>query len=107
VDCLALMLDLCVPPLSLLTMICGGMLIAGIIVGLVTGWWIAAAISLLAGCLIAVAIALAWLRFGRADFPIATLLAVPWYMLAKIPMYVGFLYRRQTAWIRTRRSSQP
>jgi hypothetical protein len=31
------------------------------------------------------------------------LLAVPWYIVAKAPVYVRFIVRRQKAWVRTDR----
>ncbi len=105
-DPLAMMLDLCVPPLSLLTMLWGGLFVAGVLLGLSTGLWIAAAVSLATGGLLAGAVGVSWLCFGRSQIPFSTLMGVPWYILSKLPVYAGFLYRRQTAWIRTRRSSQ-
>ena len=32
-----------------------------------------------------------------------TVVAVPHYMLRKLPIYAGFLFRRQRGWVRTER----
>jgi cellulose synthase/poly-beta-1,6-N-acetylglucosamine synthase-like glycosyltransferase len=105
--CLAMMLDLCVPPLSLLVLSCGALWVVSIAAGVASGSWMAASVASIAVILIAAAILLAWAGFGRRDFPPRVLLAIPGYVLGKIPLYAGFLYRRQTAWVRTSRSSQP
>ncbi|MEG4346527.1 glycosyltransferase family 2 protein [Microcoleus sp. A003_D6] len=102
-DLMAIALDLSVPPLSLLVAI----------------WLAAFATSLLAttigtspipaillggqGLLILVSIVSAWAKFGRADISGATLLSVPFYILWKIPLYLGFILKRQTKWVRTER----
>jgi hypothetical protein len=102
-DLLAIALDLSVPPLSLLVAI----------------WLVAFAASLLAatlgtspipaillgvpGLLILVSIVSAWAKFGRADISGATLLSVPFYVFWKIPLYLGFILKRQTKWVRTER----
>lgn len=100
---LAIALDLCVPPLSLLVMIwaatMGGTLLAG---GLGASW-IPTTILATEGLLILISIVGAWAKFGRADLPLLTLLSVPLYILWKIPLYLAFLVRPQTEWIRTER----
>jgi cellulose synthase/poly-beta-1,6-N-acetylglucosamine synthase-like glycosyltransferase len=107
IGCLAMMLDLCVPPLSLLVMSSGAVWILAVIFALVSGELVPAAIASASIILIASGILLAWLCFGRRQFPARILLSVPGYIVGKLPLYAGFLYRRQTAWVRTRRSSQP
>lgn len=99
----AIALDLCVPPLSLLVMMwaaaMGGTLLAG---GLGASW-IPTVLLAMEGLLISISIVGAWAKFGRANLPILTLLAVPLYILWKIPLYFAFLVRPQTKWIRTER----
>lgn len=107
IGCLAMMFDLCVPPLSLLVLSCVALWVVAVAMGFASGTWMAASVASLAVILIAAGILLAWVGFGRRDFPPRVLLSIPGYVLAKIPLYAGFLYRRQTAWVRTRRSSQP
>jgi cellulose synthase/poly-beta-1,6-N-acetylglucosamine synthase-like glycosyltransferase len=104
-DLLALALDLCIPPLSLLVMlwvaVTGGALLAGAL----GASWIPSIILAIEGLLIFISVVGAWVKFGRADLPILTLLAVPLYILWKIPLYLAFLIRPQTKWIRTERDA--
>lgn len=96
----ALALDLCVPPLSLLAMVwlvaMGGAILLG-------ASWSPTVLLALEGLLISISIVGAWAKFGRASLPVLTLLAVPLYILWKIPLYFAFLVRPQTKWIRTER----
>lgn len=104
-DLLAMALELCVPPLSLLVMMWVAAL-GGALLGVSLGSALMPAIILAAeGLLILVGIFGAWAKFGRANLPLLTLLAVPFYVLWKIPMYLAFLIRPQTQWIRTERNA--
>ena len=104
-DLLAIALELSVPPLSLLVILwlaAFGCALLAASLGLAS----TPAILLAAeGLLILVSIVGAWAKFGRADLPLSTLLAVPFYVLWKIPLYVAFLVRPQTKWIRTERDA--
>ena len=102
-DLLAMSLDLCVPPLSLLVAIWFGMMSIASILGTLAGGWIPASILGVDGILLLLAIALAWVKFGSSELPILTLLTVPFYVLWKIPIYLAFLIRPQIDWIRTNR----
>lgn len=104
-DLLAIALDLCVPPLSLLVMIWVVAMGGAVVVGLGGASWIPATLLVLEGLLILVSIVGAWAKYGRANLPVLTLLAVPLYVLWKIPIYLAFLVRPQTKWIRTERDT--
>ena len=68
------------------------------------GWWALPLWLLLAGGgLLLVAIFAAWAKFGRATLPFTSLLATPFYVLWKVPIYVAYFVRRQQAWVRTER----
>ncbi len=100
---LAMAFDLMVPPLALL---------AGL---LVLDWLLALAARLVGGpgavlglasamlILFCCAIMLAWARRGTDLVRLTELLSVPWYILAKVPIYLRFIVRRQKDWIRTDR----
>lgn len=99
---LLLTLDLCVPPLSLLilmlALVCGAAAL-GNYYGAAVPWpLLLAAPVLLSGALIA-----AWFRSGRQILPPARLWHVACYLLAKLPLYIGFLLRRQRIWVAARR----
>ena len=104
-DLLAIALELSVPPLSLLVILWLAALGCAVLAASL-GLALTPAILLAAeGLLILVSIVGAWAKFGRADLPLSTLLAVPFYVLWKIPLYVAFLVRPQTKWIRTERDA--
>lgn len=96
-------LDMCVPPLSLLVAIWLGLMGLSVWVALI-GISSTPAIILLSafGCLL-VAIGGAWAKFAREDIPLVELLKVPVYILWKIPLYLKFAFKPETAWISTKR----
>lgn len=104
-DLLALALDLCVPPLSLLVMLWAAAMGGALVAGTLGASWIPAIILAIEGLLVLISIVSAWAKFGRDDLPVLTLLAVPFYILWKIPLYLAFLVRPQTKWIRTERDA--
>lgn len=104
-DLLAIALDLSVPPLSLLIMVWLGVTVLAALTGLLgISWWPTWVLAI-EGVFIMTAILCAWMRFGRAELPARTLLAIPFYVLWKIPLYFAFLVRPQTEWVRTDRDA--
>lgn len=103
-DLLALACDLCIPPLSLLVTL----LLAVLVIAAGLWWWTGVAAPVLAlgsTCLLMSGlIAANWWKFGREEIPFHTLAAAPWYLLTKLPIYLGFLFRRQVEWVRTDRA---
>jgi cellulose synthase/poly-beta-1,6-N-acetylglucosamine synthase-like glycosyltransferase len=104
-DLLALALDLCVPPLSLLVMLWAACTAAAILAGVWGASAVPACLLAGSGMLILLSIVAAWAFFGRAALPVQALAAVPLYLLWKIPLYLAFLVRRQTEWVRTERDT--
>ncbi|NEP57823.1 MAG: glycosyltransferase family 2 protein [Symploca sp. SIO2G7] len=102
-DLLALALDLSVPPLSLLVMIWIAATGLALLAGIWGAIWMPLIWLAIAGLMILVSIVGAWAKFGRTEISALTLLAVPFYILWKIPLYLAFLVQRQTKWIRTDR----
>jgi cellulose synthase/poly-beta-1,6-N-acetylglucosamine synthase-like glycosyltransferase len=104
---LGLAIDVCVPPLSLLVLSSLAVLAASLGAGaLGLASWLPAAVAGAALGLVVVAVVAAWLRYGRRDYPASVLLRAPLYSLGKIPLYLGFVGRRQQAWVRTAREPQ-
>ena len=66
-----------------------------------------AALLGLAGVLVSLSVAGAWVSFGRPGYPLSALLIAPLYAARKIPLYVGLLGRRQRDWVRTKREPGP
>jgi len=61
------------------------------------------AVGLLALTATALAVFSAWDQVGRRSLTLREMLAIPGYMLAKIPIYIRLFTARQVRWIRTRR----
>lgn len=95
---LALALDMSVPPLALLVLL---LLAMAALALLLSPFALMAALGLLV--LLAGAILLAWWRHGRHLLKLHALLLAPLYALAKLPLYVGFLRKRQVQWVRSSR----
>ena len=76
-------------------------------VGLAAGLGLGAviwAVAALAGlALLAMAVGMAWWGWGRAVVSARDLCSVPFYVLAKLPVYAGYLFKRQKEWVRTDR----
>jgi cellulose synthase/poly-beta-1,6-N-acetylglucosamine synthase-like glycosyltransferase len=102
-DLMAIALDLSVPPLSLLVAIWLAAFATSLLAATIGTSPIPAILLGVQGLLILVSIVSAWAKFGRADISGATLLSVPFYILWKIPLYLGFILKRQTKWVRTER----
>jgi cellulose synthase/poly-beta-1,6-N-acetylglucosamine synthase-like glycosyltransferase len=98
---LAMALDLCVPPLALLTLMVGGLLAASAATGTLP-----LMLSMVAFATLGLAVLLSWLRFGRHVISFRQLSSLPWYVLAKVPLYFYFLAKRQTSWVRSKREGE-
>ncbi len=98
-------LDLSIPPLSLLVLLWltlagvallaaefGGFLLPAIVAGLGTG-------------LIFTSVFISWAKFASDMIPSQALLAIPLYILWKIPLYFKFFTKPQTQWVRTERDN--
>jgi cellulose synthase/poly-beta-1,6-N-acetylglucosamine synthase-like glycosyltransferase len=100
---LAVALDLCVPPLSLLMLLTTVALGGAWLVARSGGSWMPVGLMGLAGVLVGLTVASVWWKFARAWLPVTTLLMAPWYVLWKVSLYCDLLWRRQRAWVRTER----
>lgn len=104
-DLLLLALDQCIPPFSLLVLAwCGGL------VATTAAWWWLGASPLFAqvfaglGVAMVLSVLAGWWVYCRDQIPLVALLAAPWYMLRKLPIYVKFfLARGERQWIRGER----
>jgi len=103
IDLAWLALDLAVPPLAFLAM---SLVVFTIVAGVA---WIAGlsatplVISATAFGSLGLAILLGWAAYCREQVPLVALLATPLYIAAKLPIYLAFLVKRQTQWVRTER----
>lgn len=100
---LGMMLDLLIPPLSLLVMIVAGAWAFGVMWGLVFGYWGYASTSFWYLMVLMISIVAIWLAHGRHIVSSKQMLHIPVYILSKIMVYVAYMVRKQTKWIRTDR----
>lgn len=105
-DLLALALELCVLPLSLLVMIWVVVMGGALVVGTKGSSWIPAIVLAIEGFLIFISVIGAWAKFGQSYLSLLTLLSVPFYVLWKIPTFIAFLIKRQGGWIRGHRNAE-
>ncbi len=102
IDLIGLALHLGVPPLAFLFLI-GGIVAVGL---LITGpIYAAGALAAAMACAV-LAILASWFQFGRHRLPAGDLLLFPYYVLKKIPLYLGFFVRPQREWVRTDRPGE-
>jgi cellulose synthase/poly-beta-1,6-N-acetylglucosamine synthase-like glycosyltransferase len=106
-DLLGLALELSVPPLSMLGLLWACAFIGSLWLWWYEGPWLPAALLGAGGLTALLAILGAWIKFGRERLPLASLLAAPFYVLWKVPIYLAFVFRPQRAWIRTERNLIP
>jgi cellulose synthase/poly-beta-1,6-N-acetylglucosamine synthase-like glycosyltransferase len=104
---LAQVLDLCVPPLIALVLLQSAMLLITALFAALTASLLALWLAAIGLACVVLAIGLAWWRFGRSIISAAELLSAPLYIVAKLPIYLKFLRRRQTEWVRTKRDERP
>lgn len=104
VGLLALTLDMCVPPLALLVLLLGAQAATtSLLAWLGLAWPMVATISLSTLALMTLTVFVGWWKVGQRWIGLGELMSVPWYILRKLPLYLGVLTRRQASWIRTRR----
>jgi cellulose synthase/poly-beta-1,6-N-acetylglucosamine synthase-like glycosyltransferase len=97
-------LDLCIPPLALLVLLNAVVFVLALVAAFFGGaaWPMIVQIGI--GIVAALAVGLAWVREGRRFASPATLLRLPFYVLWKLPMYVGLARRGAPKdWLRTGR----
>ena len=103
---LAMGMDLCVPPIALLTLLTGAVWGASALLYIASRSAPAFGIASLAAGLLAVTVFVAWARFGRNVVSFGQLLMAVAYALRKLPLYARFLVARQIHWVRSKRDQE-
>jgi cellulose synthase/poly-beta-1,6-N-acetylglucosamine synthase-like glycosyltransferase len=101
---MALVADVCVPPLALLGALVAAVLCVALASYAWTGSLLPALLAATALTTLVVAVVLAWGRFAREVISPGGLFYAGVYALAKIPLYARFLGRRQLEWVRAERN---
>jgi glycosyltransferase involved in cell wall biosynthesis len=102
----ALALDLCVPPLALLLMLVAVFWLVAAVFYAATGNGVPLLIMSSASVIFGVAVLVAWSSHGRRIISFSSLLSACVYPLWKIPMYVQFVFSRQSKWVRSKRDKE-
>ena len=97
-------LDLSILPLSLLVALWLGATMMTMIAWLLGASWLPVVMLAAGGLLLSLSVGLGWAVFCRHQVPFSAFVCVPRYVLRKLPIYTGFLVRRQRLWVRTHRS---
>jgi cellulose synthase/poly-beta-1,6-N-acetylglucosamine synthase-like glycosyltransferase len=103
-DLLLLGLDVAIPPLALWSMIGIALTMVTGILAAISGIWLPLQIQLVADLLLLTSVLLSWGVWGRKVLKLSQLLAVPIYILWKIPIYLKALLKPETTWVRTKRN---
>lgn len=101
---LLLALDISIPPLSLLVVTWIGAIAISSLAAILWGVSILPILILgISGLMLFTSVIAAWIKFGTKDLPLKDLIAVPFYVFSKIPIYFKFLIKPQTGWLSTER----
>jgi hypothetical protein len=86
-----------------------GLLLVGVLALTGLGAWLsplllpAFGVALTGAALFGLAVLLAWAGWAQSLIRPTELLAVPLYMLWKLPVYVAYALKRRSGWVRTKR----
>lgn len=100
---LVLALDVGIPPMSLLVILWVAITVIAIIATFLGASSLPALILGGAGIGLILVLLLTWNRFGKADLPLKDLMAIPGYILSKTSIYLQFLIKPQSSWLKTER----
>jgi len=102
-EALGMMLDLIIPPLSLLVISIASVWVCCMFWGFFSADWSYAFVSASYLILLVIVVLVMWISHGRQILSVKELAHIPVYILLKIVVYVGYVVRKQTKWIRTDR----
>jgi cellulose synthase/poly-beta-1,6-N-acetylglucosamine synthase-like glycosyltransferase len=103
----ALGADLMVPPLALLVQVQVGLMLSGALAFALGAGKLPLLVSMTALGLLVLSIVLAWRLAGRDVITWSELvLTAPAYALRKLPMYLAFLWKRESTWVRAKREGE-
>ena len=106
VNLIALALDLSVPPLALLVLQVAASCLAAAVFYALTGYRAPLIIIGSAAVIFGLAVLTAWSTHGRRIVSFPDLLSACVYPLWKIPVYLQFVFSRQSEWVRSKRDKE-
>lgn len=103
-DYLLLALDISIPPLSLLVMVWLLTTVVSVLSAILLNIsWLPATILGTSGLILFAAVISVWSKFGTKDLPLKDLVAIPFYIVSKIPIYLKFIVNPEKGWFSTER----
>ena len=99
-----MVLDLGVPPLTMLVLMLVGLAVFDGLFAVVSGNYSPMVFAAGSLAMLGTAIVLAWWRFGRQIVSAGELMRAPLYVLSKLPLYARFFRRGKREWVRAERS---
>lgn len=103
---LALLVDVCVPPIALLSFIVLLSFVCAVALYPTTQMPLPLWLSGMSLVLLIFAVLLAWIEFGQEILSLRDLAYVPLYALRKLGVYGRFVSQRQTDWVRAKREGE-
>ncbi len=97
--------DLAIPPISLLIISWLALFTLTLLAGLGWGEWAPAQWAAVQGCALVASIVLVVAKFGQSGDLRVLFIALPSYILGKLPIYFKFIVSPQRAWLRTERDA--
>jgi cellulose synthase/poly-beta-1,6-N-acetylglucosamine synthase-like glycosyltransferase len=95
-----------VPPLAMLMLLSIFMIFGVSIISFWSGYFVPLLVLMVSFLAAITILIVAWWREGRDVITYKSLMRIPFYILWKIPIYLGFFTSRQTGWNRTRRDGE-
>ena len=102
---IAMALDMCVPPVALLTLLTFALFSLTLISYFVFDWVVPLVLAGFSLCGLTLAVLLAWQRFARHVLSLNDLFSTVTYVFWKLPLYLKFLVSRQVEWVRAKRDA--
>jgi cellulose synthase/poly-beta-1,6-N-acetylglucosamine synthase-like glycosyltransferase len=99
----AIALDLSVPPLALLGMLIAVSWAVSLLLELTAHDYVPLFVASLAALLFGSAVMMSWVRFGRRTVSGRDLALAAFYAICKLPLYLRFLLKPQSKWVRSKR----
>jgi cellulose synthase/poly-beta-1,6-N-acetylglucosamine synthase-like glycosyltransferase len=103
---LALVADLCIPPLALLGMLVTADVLLATALHSHSGTTLPLVLALAGFAMLAAAGTIFWATHGKTLVPFSALVHVPWYAVRKVPLYLKFIAERQIEWVRSKRKDE-
>lgn len=95
--------DLCIPPVGLLGIAWGILALCALLLAFFGGAWLSFNLLGFGALLMGVSLLLGWLVHCRDIVPAKAILALPWFLVRKVVIYVSLLLKKEKVWLRTER----